>query len=134
MQEYKSFEITPEEIVPLAEKKRKAGVMLVMIHAYVQKDGQLNVSWDYECEKGIESYHVVGVKTLPSLVEIYSTAAEWAEREINELTGIEFVGLDVSKRLFLPEDMLETQGKGQILVTPLSELVEKRHEIMEEKK
>ena len=31
----------------------------------------------------------------------------------------------MSKRLFLPEDMLETQGKGQIMVTPLSELVEK---------
>ena len=27
--------------------------------------------------------------------------------------------------LFLPEDLLETQGRGQIMVTPLSELVEK---------
>ena len=48
-----------------------------------------------------------------------------AREELNELFGIEFEGLDVSKRLFLPEDMLETQGKGQIMVTPLSELVEK---------
>ena len=31
----------------------------------------------------------------------------------------------MTKRLFLPEDMLETQGKGQIMVTPLKELVEK---------
>ena len=45
--------------------------------------------------------------------------------------GLEFEGLDTSKRLFLPEDMLETQGKGHILVTPLSELREKRVEIME---
>ena len=42
-----------------------------------------------------------------------------------ELFGITFEGLDVSQRLFLPEDMLETQGKGQIMVTPLKELVEK---------
>ena len=44
---------------------------------------------------------------------------------MNELFGFTFEGLDVSKRLFLPEDMLETQGKGQIMVTPLKELVEK---------
>ena len=47
------------------------------------------------------------------------------ERELNELLGIEFEGLDMSKRLFLPEDMLETEGKGQIFVMPLSELREK---------
>ena len=29
--------------------------------------------------------------------------------------------------------MLETQGKGQILVTPLSELVEQRKELEEKK-
>ena len=51
-----------------------------------------------------------------------SMPAEGPEREINELFGVTFEGLDVSKRLFLPEDMLETQGKGQIMVTPLSEL------------
>ena len=48
--------------------------------------------------------------------------------------GINFEGLDTSKRLFLPENLLETQGKGQILVTPLSELVEKRDEMLGEKK
>ena len=44
---------------------------------------------------------------------------------INELLGSEFEGLDMSKRLVLPEDMLETEGKGQIFVMPLSELREK---------
>ena len=73
----------------------------------------------------IESYHVVGEKVLPSIGEIYDEAARWPERELNEIFGIEFEGLDVSKRLFLPEDMLETQGKGQIMVMPLSELREK---------
>ena len=56
---------------------------------------------------------------------IYDVAAEWPERELNELFGIEFEGLDTSKRLFLPEDMLDPEGRGQIMVTPLSELVEK---------
>ena len=50
---------------------------------------------------------------------------------VHELMGLEFEGLDTSKRLFLPEDMLETQGKGHILVTPLSELRAKRVEQME---
>ena len=42
------------------------------------------------------------------------------------------MGLDLSKRLFLPEDMLETQGKGQIMVTPLSELVDNMNKVKEE--
>ena len=45
-----------------------------------------------------------------------------------ELFAIEFEGLDVSQRLFLPADMLETQGKGQIMVMPLSELRQKNME------
>ena len=63
-----------------------------------------------------------------SVGEIYDTAATWPERELNELFAIEFEGLDVSQRLFLPEDMLETQGKGQIMVMPLSELRQKNIE------
>ena len=51
-----------------------------------------------------------------------------SELELNELLGIDFEGLDTSKRLFLPENLLETQGKGQILATPLAELVAKRDE------
>ena len=61
----------------------------------------------------------------------YDEAARWPELELYELLGVEFEGLDVSRRLFLPEDMLVTQGKGQIYVQPLSELRQKRVEIME---
>lgn len=125
MQEYKRINITRDDIIPTAEKMRRAGKYLVMIHAYIDTDGQMDVSYDYAVEPVIESYHVVGEMKLPSIAPIYDTAAEWPERELNELFGIEFEGLDVSKRLFLPEDMLETQGRGQIMVTPLSELVEK---------
>ena len=125
MQEYKRIDISKDQIVPVAERMRKAGVYLVMIHAFIDKEGRMDISWDYAVDPAIESYHVVGEMEVPSVGEIYDTAATWPERELNELFGITFEGLDVSQRLFLPEDMLETQGKGQIMVTPLKELVEK---------
>ncbi len=125
MQEYKRTDIGKDQIVPVAERMRKAGNYLVMVHAFLDKNGQIDISYDYAVDPAIESYHVVGEMKVPSIGDIYDTAATWPEREINEIFGVEFEGLDVSKRLFLPEDMLETQGKGQIMVMPLSELREK---------
>lgn len=124
-QEYRKIKIEKDQIVPIAEKMRKNGIYLAMIHAFIDKEGQMNISWDYAVDPIVESYYVVGETRVPSIGEIYETAATWPETELFELLGIEFEGLDTSKRLFLPEDMLETQGKGQILVTPLKELVEK---------
>lgn len=125
MQEYKRIDITKDQIVPIAEQMRKKGVFLIMIHAFFNEEGKVDISYDYEVKPDIESYHVVGENVLPSIGDIYDVAAQWPERELNELMGIEFEGLDTSKRLFLPEEMLETQGKGQILVMPLKELREK---------
>lgn len=125
MQEYKRIDISKDQIVPVAEQMRKAGNYLIMVHAFLNKEGQIDISYDYAVDPDTESYHVVGEMKVPSIGDIYDTAATWPERELNELFGIEFEGLDVSKRLFLPEDMLEDQGKGQIMVTPLSELREK---------
>ena len=125
MQEYKRIDISKDQVVPVAERMRREGRYLVMIHGFINNDGQRDVSYDYAVDPAIESYHVVGETVLPSIGAIYDTAATWPERELNELFAVEFEGLDTSKRLFLPEDMLETQGKGQIMVTPLSELVEK---------
>ena len=125
MQEYKRIDITKDQIVPIAERMRKEGHALVMIHAFINKEGQMDISWDYAVNPAVESYHVVGETTVPSIGEIYDVAAIWPERELNELFDIQFEGLDTSQRLFLPEDMLEEQGRGQIMVTPLSELVEK---------
>ena len=125
MQEYRKILIEKDQVVPIAEKMKKEGRFLVMIHGYIDKDGQMDVSYEYAVDPAIESYHVVGQMELPSISEIYDTAASWPEREINELFGVQFEGLDTSQRLFLPEDMLETQGKGHIMVMPLSELVEK---------
>ena len=125
MQEYKRIDISKDQVVPIAERMRKQNVYLVMIHGFLNKEGLLDVSWEYAVDPAIESYHVVGEMVLPSIGAIYDTAATWPERELNELFGVEFEGLDMSQRLFLPEDLLETQGRGQIMVTPLSELVEK---------
>ena len=125
MQEYKRIDISKDQIVPIAERMRKQNHYLVMIHAFINKEGLPDISWDYAVDPAVESYHVVGEMRVPSIGEIYDVAAIWPERELNELFGIEFEGLDTTQRLFLPEDMLETQGRGQIMVTPMSELVEK---------
>jgi len=122
MQEYKKIVITKDQIVPIAEKMRKEGRLLVMIHGFINEGGLMDVSWDYAVDPVVESYHVIGETSFPSIESIYDVAAAWPERELNEIFALEFEGLDTSKRLFLPEDMLETQGKGQIMVMPLSEL------------
>ena len=125
MQEYRKIVITKDQIVPIAEKMRKEGRLLVMIHGFINEEGLMDVSWDYAVDPVVESYHVIGETSFPSIESIYDVAAAWPERELNEIFALEFEGLDTSKRLFLPEDMLETQGKGQIMVMPLSELREK---------
>jgi len=125
MQEYRINPIEKDQVVPVAEKMKKEGRFLVMIHGFRNKEGKVVVTYDYAVDPAIESYHVVVEDSLPSIGDIYDTAATWPEREINELYNVKFDGLDTSKRLFLPEDMLETQGRGQIMVTPLKELVDK---------
>ena len=74
---------------------------------------------------GIESYTVEGEWSVPSIVSIYDLGAEWAEREIMELMEIVFEGLDTSKRLFLPENMINEQG--HIIVTPMEDLINERN-------
>lgn len=126
MQEYHKIEITKEEIVPLAKKMREEGRVLAMIHAFKEDDGTFIVSYEYETEKGVDSYTVTGENVLPTISEIYDKAAEWPEREISELLDLTFEGLDTSQRLFLPESMLNEQG--QILITPMDELIARKKE------
>ncbi|MCI8514919.1 MAG: NADH-quinone oxidoreductase subunit C [Lachnospiraceae bacterium] len=123
MQENKKIEITREEILPVARRMREAGQKLVMIHGYADKEGANVVTYDYDMGPCVESYEIRGETVLPSISEIYDQAAAWPERELNELLGITFENLDMSKRLFMPENLLD--GQGHILVTPLSELREK---------
>jgi len=123
MQQYKRIDITKDEILPIAQKMREQQVLLVMIHGHIEKDGTPIVSYEYDVNGGIESYTVVGKDTLPSIAPIYDLGAEWPEREIMELMPITFEGLDTSKRLFMPDTMLD--GQGQIIVTPMDELIRK---------
>ena len=122
MQGYEKIIITKDEIVPTAQRMRAEGRQLVMIHGFLTDNG-FNVSYEYEVGDNVESYTVETAESLPSIADIYDKAAEWPERELNELMGITFEGLDTSKRLFLPDNMLD--GQGQILVTPMKELINK---------
>lgn len=123
MQNFKTFEISKEEIIPLAERMKQEGRRLLMIHGYVDKEGQKVVNYQYDMGETVESYSIKGVENLPSISHIYDLAAAWPEEEIHELLGINFQGLKMRGRLFLPDTMLD--GKGQIIVTPLNELRKK---------
>lgn len=120
MQTNQKTMITKDQIVPIAEKMRADGVQLIMIHGYLDDAGAPVVSYEYSMGPMVDSYEVRGENVLPSIEPVYDLAAQWAEREINELIGVTFEGLDTSKRLFMPDNLLE--GNGQILVMPLSEL------------
>ena len=130
MQEYKKISITKDEIIPTAQKMREAGIPLAMIHGFINDNGKPNVSYEFEVGAGIESYTVDGEDVLPSISSIYDLAAEWPERELMELMEVTFEGVDTSKRLFMPDSMFE--GQGQIMVTPMKELIEKAHKKKEE--
>ena len=120
MQTNTKIYITKDQVLPTAKEMKAKGEFLSMIHGYIDDDGKPVVSYEYSLGAELKSYEVRGENLLPSIEPVYFEAAQWAEREINELTGIQFEGLDTSKRLFLPENLLE--GQGHILVTPLAEL------------
>ncbi|MBR5474868.1 MAG: NADH-quinone oxidoreductase subunit C [Lachnospiraceae bacterium] len=123
MQENKKITITKDEVREVAQRMRNEGRMLTLIHGFVDKEGKKHISYEYDFGCTLERYEVVGEESLPTISDIFDDGAAWPERELNELMGMEFEGLDTSKRLFMPEHLLE--GQGQILVTPLSELREK---------
>ena len=122
MQTNEKIQITPEEIVPTAEKMWAENRLLIMIHGHMEKDGTPVVSYDYDDGANVLSYEVRGHATLPTISHIYDAAAQWAERDVAELVPITFEGLDCSQRLFMPDNLLS--GQGQITVTPLNVLRE----------
>ena len=95
-----------------------------MIHGYYNVQKEPVVSYDYQVDDGVESYQVKNESSLPSIVPVYDMAAKWPELEIMELMDITFEGLK-KERLFLPDTMFD--GQGQILVTPMEELIKKNH-------
>ena len=123
MQNNKKFYITKDEVIPTAKRMREEGRALLLIHGHRDKEGKPVVSYEFFVGQDVESYEVQGEEVLPDITDIYDLAAQWPEREINELTGIQFEGLDTSERMFLPENMAE-EMVGHILVTPIGELRE----------
>lgn len=120
MQKTQIESITKDQVVPTAEQMKKDGRQLIMIHAFMEKDGTPVVMYDYSLGEIVRECEVRGEHVLLTISGIYDQAAAWPEREINELMDISFDGLDTSERLFMPDNLLE--GKGQILVTPISEI------------
>ena len=132
MQGFKSYEIKKQEILSIAQKMKKEGRRLVMIHGYIDKEGKNVITYQYEVGDCVESYFITDETKLPSISGIYDLAAAWPEEELYELMGITFEGLEMRGRLFLPDTMLE--GQGQIVETPLKELVEKAQGKKEDKR
>ena len=64
VQEYRKITITKDEIRPVAQRMRDAGVHLAMIHAFLDENGKGNVSYEYEIDPAIESYPVEGENVL----------------------------------------------------------------------
>lgn len=125
MQTNQKIVISKDQIVPVAQKMRAENRQLVMIHGHLNKENQPVITYDYSLGPELACYEVTGESSVPSITEIYSCAAEWPEREINELLGFTFEGLDTTERLFLPDNMIE--GQGQILVTPIPTLRKENH-------
>ena len=117
----KKIYITKDEIIPMAQRMHSEGRALLLIHGHRDEDGKPIVSYEFFVDQDIESYEVQGEEVLPDITDIYDLAAQWPEREINELLGIQFEGLDTSERMFLPDNMAE-EMVGHIMVTPLEEL------------
>lgn len=115
-------DISKSMIPEIAKKMKGNGCSIVVITGYTDKEGKPVVAYSYDVDGEVKTYKCTGEWKVPSITDIYGTAAEWFEEEISELMGVEFEGLNKKGRLFLPE---EFDGSGQIIVSPLSELRKK---------
>ena len=120
MQSYHKQALDADQLPDLARRMRAAGRPLTMIHGFVDKQGKNVLHYDFDMGQVIESYEIADVTRIASLSDIYDAMAAWPEMELTELMGVEFIGLDMPHRLFMPDNLLS--GEGQIIVTPLSEL------------
>lgn len=116
-------DISKGEIVKKAEEMKKNGCTLTVITGYVDKEGNPVISYCYDVDGELETYKLSGEKNIPTITGVYGTAAEWFEEEISELMDVKFEGLEMKGRLFLPD---EFDGSGQIIVSSLSELRDKK--------
>lgn len=116
-------EITKDDVVRVASEMKSKGCSIVTIAGYVDKENKPVVAYSYDVNGNVVTYSLIGESVIPSITGIYGVAAEWFEEEITELMKVDFDGLNNKGRLFLPD---EFDGSGQILVTPMSELVNKK--------
>lgn len=115
-------EINKDQITRIAKEKKHNGCSLVVMTGYVDKEGKAVIAYSYDSKGAVETFKCIGENEVPSITDVYGTAAEWFEEEISELMDVTFTGLCKKGRLFLPE---EFDGSGQILVAPMSELRKK---------
>lgn len=115
--------VKANEIHSIAEQMRADGRILTMIQGYLENDGTPVVTYDFDFGPVLKEYEIRGESTIPTISDVYDAAAEWPERELMELMKISFEGVNTEDRLFMPNNLLD--GKGQILVTPMTELKEK---------
>jgi len=105
------IQIQPDAIVRLAEYLFKEIRARFIVASGVDGRNQMEILYHFTVEKMnlIISLRVILPKTkleIASLTSVF-TAAQWIEREIYELLGINFVGHPKLKRLLLPEDWPE---------------------------
>lgn len=124
MKENHVYEITKEDLIPMAEKYFQERRRLVIMNGYIDLDGNNVVAYNFDFDGDIRTYLLKGESEVPSLTPIYAGSAQWCEEEICEMMNMNFLGLQKSGRLFLPDDF---DGTGQILVIPLNELKEKNN-------
>ena len=120
MQTNETIQITKDEVLSTVQQMKDEDRFLILIHGHREKDGTPVITYDFSFGSLVKSFEVRGEESLPTVSGIYDQAAAWPEREINELIGVTFEGLDCSKRLFMPDNMLS--GQDQILVTPIEDL------------
>lgn len=119
MHESNFREISKNEIRSISKEMKDKGNTIVAITSYLDDEKKPVITYSYDANGDIKSFKCIGESRVLSITDIYGTAAEWFEEEINELMGIEFEGLEVKNRLFLPD---EFDGSGEIIVSSLSEL------------
>lgn len=120
MHDFNKINISSNELIKIAKEMKNQKNRLVIINGYINEDKENVVCYNFDINGKIDTYTIVGEDKIPTITTIYGEAARWCEEEIEELMKVEFMGLNRSRRLFLPEEFKD--GEGQILVMPLKEL------------
>lgn len=120
MHDFNKINITSNEIVEVAKEMINQKNRLVIMNGYINENKENVVCYNFDINGKIDTYTIVGEDKIPTITTVYGEAARWCEEEIEEMMQVEFIGLNRSGRLFLPEEFKE--GEGQILVMPLKEL------------